>query len=74
MLAFSGNFEKSLHRALAVANERQHEYATLEHLLLALIDDEDAGTVMRAPRSCLRYTTRGAAPAEFIHTMWRTRR
>ena len=30
------------------ANERHHEYATLEHLLLALIDDEDAAAVMRA--------------------------
>ena len=32
----SRNLEKSLHRALAHANERRHEYATLEHLLLAL--------------------------------------
>jgi ATP-dependent Clp protease adapter protein ClpS len=48
MPAFSGSLEWSLHRALAAANERQHEYATLEHLLLALIDDEDASTVMRA--------------------------
>src|SRR5665213_3322788 len=39
---------KSLHRALALANERHHEYATLEHLLLALIDDQDASAVMRA--------------------------
>jgi ATP-dependent Clp protease ATP-binding subunit ClpA len=37
-----------LHRALALANERRHEYATLEHLLLALIDDQDAAAVMRA--------------------------
>ena len=33
---------------MALANERHHEYATLEHLLLALIDDTDAGAVMRA--------------------------
>ena len=33
---------------LALANERHHEYATLEHLLLALIDDQDAAAVMRA--------------------------
>jgi ATP-dependent Clp protease ATP-binding subunit ClpA len=33
---------------LAIANERHHEYATLEHLLLALIDDQDAAAVMRA--------------------------
>jgi ATP-dependent Clp protease ATP-binding subunit ClpA len=33
---------------MALANERNHEYATLEHLLLALIDDQDAAAVMRA--------------------------
>src|SRR5881296_3514265 len=48
MPTFSRNLEQSLHRALALANERHHEYATLEHLLLALIDDQDAGAVMRA--------------------------
>jgi ATP-dependent Clp protease ATP-binding subunit ClpA len=45
---FSRGLEQSLHRALALANERHHEYATLEHLLLALIDDQDAVSVMRA--------------------------
>jgi ATP-dependent Clp protease ATP-binding subunit ClpA len=40
--------EAALHRALENANERNHEYATLEHLLLALIDDRDAAAVMRA--------------------------
>jgi ATP-dependent Clp protease ATP-binding subunit ClpA len=45
---FSRGLEQSLHRALALANERHHEYATLEHLLLALIDDQDAAAVMRA--------------------------
>ena len=44
----SRNLEKSLHRALAHANERHHEYATLEHLLLALIEDQDAVAVFRA--------------------------
>src|SRR5437773_10213961 len=48
MPAFSRNLEQSLHRALALANERHHEYATLEHLLLALIDDQDSAAVMRA--------------------------
>ncbi|UDL95055.1 ATP-dependent Clp protease ATP-binding subunit ClpA [Lichenihabitans sp. PAMC28606] len=48
MPAFSRALEQSLHRALAVANERHHEYATLEHLLLALIDDTDAAAVLRA--------------------------
>jgi ATP-dependent Clp protease ATP-binding subunit ClpA len=37
-----------LHRALAYANERRHEYATLEHLLLALTEDQDAVAVLRA--------------------------
>jgi len=45
---FSRSLENALHRALAIANERQHEYATLEHLLLALIDDSEAAAVMRA--------------------------
>ena len=48
MPTFSRSLEQSLHRALALANERHHEYATLEHLLLALIDDNDAAAVMRA--------------------------
>jgi ATP-dependent Clp protease ATP-binding subunit ClpA len=37
-----------LHRAIRLASERHHEYATLEHLLLALVDDTDAAQVMRA--------------------------
>src|SRR5712664_696273 len=48
MPTFSRSLQQSLHRALALANERHHEYATLEHLLLALIDDQDAAAVMRA--------------------------
>ncbi len=44
----SRNLEQTLHRALAHANERQHEYATLEHLLLALVEDQDAIAVLRA--------------------------
>src|SRR5438309_2811272 len=48
MPTFSQSLEQSLHRALAIANERSHEYATLEHLLLALVDDKDAAAVMRA--------------------------
>jgi hypothetical protein len=46
--AFSAALESTLHRALANANQRRHEYATLEHLLLALIDDVDASAVMKA--------------------------
>ena len=48
MPAFSQGLERALHQALTFANERHHEYATLEHLLLALIDDTDASAVMRA--------------------------
>jgi ATP-dependent Clp protease ATP-binding subunit ClpA len=44
----SANLENTLHRALALANERRHEYATLEHLLLALTEDSDAVAVLRA--------------------------
>jgi ATP-dependent Clp protease ATP-binding subunit ClpA len=44
----SANLEKTLHRALAFANERRHEYATLEHLLLSLTDDPDAVAVLQA--------------------------
>ncbi len=48
MPSFAQNLEKTLHAALTEAGERRHEYATLEHLLLALIDDEDAAQVMAA--------------------------
>jgi ATP-dependent Clp protease ATP-binding subunit ClpA len=46
--AFSQSLEAALHRALEAANERRHEYATLEHLLFALLEDRDASAVMRA--------------------------
>ena len=48
MPSFSRPLEESLHRAVAYANQRKHEYATLEHLLLSLVDDEEAAGVMRA--------------------------
>ncbi|HEX6610866.1 MAG TPA: Clp protease N-terminal domain-containing protein, partial [Hyphomicrobiaceae bacterium] len=48
MPSFSKSLEAALHRALEYANERNHEYATLEHLLLSLLDDRDAAAVMRA--------------------------
>jgi ATP-dependent Clp protease ATP-binding subunit ClpA len=40
--------EKTLHRALAMANDHRHEFATLEHLLMALLDDTDATNVLQA--------------------------
>ena len=48
MPSFSSTLEQSIHSALALANARRHELATLEHLLLALIDEPDASRVMRA--------------------------
>ncbi|WP_417489873.1 ATP-dependent Clp protease ATP-binding subunit ClpA [Maricaulis sp.] len=48
MPSFSADLEDSLHRALGYANERGHEFATLEHLLLSLVDDGDANAVMKA--------------------------
>ena len=48
MPTFSQSLEQSLHQALAIADERHHQYATLEQLLLSLIDDSDAAAVMRA--------------------------
>ena len=44
----SRNLEQSLHRALALATEHNHEYATLEHLLLSLTEDPDGVAVLRA--------------------------
>ena len=48
MPSFSTTLEKAIHSALALANERRHEFATLEHLLLALVDEPDAKRVMQA--------------------------
>lgn len=48
MPSFAQSLEKTLHNALSHAGERNHEYATLEHLLLALVQDEDAAQVMGA--------------------------
>jgi ATP-dependent Clp protease ATP-binding subunit ClpA len=48
MPAFSRDLETTLHNALAEANRRRHEYATLEHLLLALLTDTHASAVMKA--------------------------
>jgi ATP-dependent Clp protease ATP-binding subunit ClpA len=46
--SFSTTLEQAIHAALALANSRSHEFATLEHLLLALIDEPDAERVMKA--------------------------
>jgi hypothetical protein len=47
VLPFSAKFAVTLHRALVCANQRKHQYSTLEHLLLALLDDADASVVMK---------------------------
>jgi ATP-dependent Clp protease ATP-binding subunit ClpA len=46
--SFSTTLEQAIHAALALANARRHEFATLEHLLLALVDEPDAARVMKA--------------------------
>ena len=48
MPSFSRNLEETLHRAVALANQRKHEYATLEHLLLSLTEDQEGAAVMKA--------------------------
>src|SRR6478672_8598286 len=48
MPSFARELEQTLHNALGEASRRRHEYATLEHLLIALIDDEHASKVMTA--------------------------
>jgi hypothetical protein len=47
-IGFSKDLEATLHRAIALAKARGQEYATLEHLLMALTDDPDARAVMTA--------------------------
>ncbi len=48
MPSFSTTLEEAIHKALSLANERRHELATLEHLLLALVDEPEARKVMVA--------------------------
>lgn len=48
MPSFSTTLEHAIHSALAIANTRSHEFATLEHLLLSLIDEPDAEKVLKA--------------------------
>src|SRR5688500_8412643 len=46
MPSFARELEATLHNALGEASKRRHEYATLEHLLMALVDDTHASQVM----------------------------
>ncbi len=47
MPTFSKGLETSLHKALSIARSKKHEFSTLEHLLMAIIDDDDASLVFR---------------------------
>ena len=67
MPSFARELEQTLHNALGEASKRRHEYATLEHLLIALIDDEHASKVMSAcgvNRDELRATVKQYLDAE----------
>jgi len=55
MPAFSQSLEGALHKALDFANDRHQEYATLEHLLLALIDDRHAAAAMTGCKADLEH-------------------
>jgi Clp amino terminal domain, pathogenicity island component/Glyoxalase superfamily protein len=57
---FTGELDLTLSRALAHAKERKHEFATLEHLLLALLDDPDASALMKAGEVDLPALRQGA--------------
>ena len=48
MPSLTATLEDAIHRAIGFANARRHELATLEHLLLALVDEPDSARVMRA--------------------------
>ena len=48
MPSFSNTLEQAIHAALAIANARSHEFATLEHLLLSLLDEPDSIRVLKA--------------------------
>ena len=45
----SQQLEETLRRSLSIAGEHNHEFATLEHLLLAMLEDKDALDVMHGP-------------------------
>ncbi len=62
----SRTLEQTLHRALALATERRHEYATLEHLLLALTEDGDATPVLKACGVDVEHLRRDLT--EFVNT------
>ena len=44
----SRSLEETLRRAMNLASSKRHEFATLEHLLFALLEDQDAIEVLKA--------------------------
>ncbi len=48
LFMLSKSLETTLTRSLVIAHSYQHEYATFEHLLLALLENEDACSVLQA--------------------------
>jgi len=59
MASFSPVLEETIHRALTLASDRKHELATLEHLLLALLDDKDAAAVITIQRAVIHVQSSG---------------
>mgnify|MGYP001166272119 FL=1 len=48
MAGFSQSLETSLQKSIDYAAKKNHEHVTVEHLLLALIDDIDASNLLKA--------------------------
>lgn len=73
MPSFSRDLEESLHRTIALANQRRHEYATLEHLLLSLTEDPDARIVFKrsgADIAAIQTTVRRYIDNELGKIVW----
>src|SRR5579862_7483332 len=66
MLVFSQSLSQSLSRAIAQAEQQGYGVATPEHVLMALLDDPDAISVMQACKVDLE-NLRGAVLASMPH-------
>lgn len=53
-LAQSANLVQTMRRAISAAQQRSHRYVTLEHLLLALMEDADTRTLLGSLRVDIR--------------------
>ena len=70
MPTFSKGLEDSLHKALSIARSKNHEFSTLEHLLMAIIDDDDASLVFKhcsVDLETLKYELEGYLDNELRH-------